>query len=172
MRNLSQSGSDEQGEEQRFKGIFRPKSEIQAVFTGDLQKQNKGLLQICKGFSGRKQVISKKKEKFLYKFAWDFPAEIRNSSGFSGRKWVISKKRKKGLHPKNVMISGVSPQKTPIWASICTPVAPSLLISSGHSPRLGRHNFRLGGTSSHLGGAQPGMPPVAPGLLPCIIDIK
>ena len=30
--NLSQSGSSEQGEEQRFKGIFRPKSEIQAVF--------------------------------------------------------------------------------------------------------------------------------------------
>ena len=63
-RNLSQSGSDEQGEKQRFKGIFRPKSEIQAVFTGDLQKQNKGLLQICKGFSGRKQVISKKKKRF------------------------------------------------------------------------------------------------------------
>ena len=58
------------------------------------------------------------------------------------------------------MKSGVSPQKlqkyrwqTLIWASICTPVAPSLLISSGHSPRLGGHNFRLGGTSSHLGGA-------------------
>ena len=57
------------------------------------------------------------------------------------------------------MKSGVSPQKfqkyrwrTPIWASICTPVAPSLLISSGHSPRLG-------GTSSHLGGHGPGMPP-------------
>ena len=31
-RNLSQSGSNEQGEEQRFKVIFRPKSEIQAVF--------------------------------------------------------------------------------------------------------------------------------------------
>ena len=80
--------------------------------------------------------------------------------------------QKKGLHPKNVMISGVSPQKTPIWASIFTPVAPSLLISSGHSPRFGEHNFRLGGTSSHLGGARPGVPPVAPGLLPCIIDIK
>ena len=42
------------------------------------------------------------------------------------------------------MKSGVSPQilrnyrwQTPIWASICTPVAPSLLISSGHSPRFG-----------------------------------
>ena len=66
------------------------------------------------------------------------------------------------------MKSGVSPQKlqkyrwqTPIWTSICTPVAPSLLISSEHSPRLGGHNFRLGGTStsSHLGGTAPECPP-------------
>ena len=65
--------------------------------------------------------------------------------------------KKKGFYPKNVMKFGVSPQKlrnyrwqTPIWASICTPVAPSLLISSEHSPRLGGHS--------------PRMPPVAPGL--------
>ena len=84
---------------------------------------------------------------------------------------MISKK--KDVHPQNVMKSGVCPQKlrkyrwqTPIWASICTPVAPSLLISSGHSPHLGGHNFCLGGTSSHLGGTSshlgghgPGMPP-------------
>ena len=62
------------------------------------------------------------------------------------------------------MKSGVSPQKTPIWASICNPVAPSLLISLEYRPHLGGHNFRLGGTSSHLGGHGPGMPPVAPGL--------
>ena len=60
------------------------------------------------------------------------------------------------------MKSGVSPQKyrwqTSIWASICTPVAPSLLISSGHSPRLGGElNFRLGGMALVC-------PPVAPGL--------
>ena len=106
-RNLSQSGSNEQSEEQRLKGIFRPNSEIQAVF----------------------------------------PAEDRRST------------KKKGLPPRNVVKSGVSPQKTPIWASICTPIAPSLLISSGHSPRLRGHNFRLGGTSSHLGRHGPGMPP-------------
>ena len=53
------------------------------------------------------------------------------------------------------MKSGVSPQKTPIWASIYTPVAPSLLISSGHSPRLWGHNFRLGGHKQSFGGAQP-----------------
>ena len=71
------------------------------------------------------------------------------------------------------MKSGVSPQKlrkyqwqTPIWASICTPVAPSLLISSGHSPHLGGTIFVWGAqaviwgdTSSYLGGHGPGMPP-------------
>ena len=46
------------------------------------------------------------------------------------------------------MKSNVSPQKTPIWASICIPVAPILLISLGHSPRLG------GGTI-FVWGAQP-----------------
>ena len=52
------------------------------------------------------------------------------------------------------------PQKTLIWTLICAPVAPSLLISSGHSPRLGGHNFCLEGTSSQLrGGHGPGMPP-------------
>ena len=53
------------------------------------------------------------------------------------------------------MKSGVSPQKlqkyrwqTPIWASICIPVAPSLLISSGHSSRLG-------GAQAVIWGARP-----------------
>ena len=62
------------------------------------------------------------------------------------------------------MKSSFSPQnvqkyqwQTQIWASICTPAAPSLEISSGHSPRLGGHNFRLGGTA-------PVCPPVEPGL--------
>ena len=57
------------------------------------------------------------------------------------------------------MKSVVSLQKTPIWVSICTPVAPILLISLGHSPRLYRHSFRLGGTSSQLREHGPGMPP-------------
>ena len=69
------------------------------------------------------------------------------------------------------MKSGVSPQKlrkyrwqTPNWASICTPVAPSLLISSGHSPRLGATIFVSGGTSSHLGGTALECSPVPLGL--------
>ena len=130
-KNLSQSASNEQGEDQKkrsslkFRGIFLPKSKIQT----------------------------------------HFPAENR---------WFPNKK---GLYPKNFMKSGVSPQKlqkygwqTSIWASICTPVAPILLLSSGHSPRLGGTIFIWGGTSTHLGGHGPEMPPVAPGLLqakPC-----
>ena len=68
------------------------------------------------------------------------------------------------------MKSGVSPQKlqkygwqTPIWASICTSVAPILLLSSWHSPRLGGTIFVWGGTSTHLGGHGPGMPPCGAG---------
>ena len=106
-RYLSQSGSNQQGEEQRFKGIFRPKSEIQALFpakTGDFQK---------------KRSSSQKRH------------EIR-----------------------------CQPQKTPIWASICTPVAPSRLNSSGHCPRLGGHNFRLGGAQAIIWwGTAPAFPP-------------
>ena len=110
-------------------------------------------------------MISKKdlKKKVFTNIPKDFSTEITNSNGLSGRKQVISKK-KKGLHPKYVMKSGVSPQKlqkyrwqTPIWASICIPVAPSLLISSGHCPRLGGHKQSFGGHG-------PEMPPVAPGL--------
>ena len=70
------------------------------------------------------------------------------------------------------MKSGVSPQKfrkyqwkTPIWASICTPVAPSRLISLGHSPRLGGAQFLFGGHKQSFGGHGTGMPPVAPGLV-------
>ena len=101
--------------------------------------------------------------------------KTRNSEGFSGRNQKFKRffrpkagdlQKQKGLHPKNVMKSGVSPQKlqkyrwqTPIWASICTPVAPSPLISSGHSLRLEGHNFRLGGHKQSFGGHCPEMPP-------------
>ena len=58
------------------------------------------------------------------------------------------------FHPKNVMKYGVSPQNTPIWASICTPVAPSLLIYLGHSPRLGGVQFSFGEHKQSFGGAR------------------
>ena len=65
------------------------------------------------------------------------------------------------------MKSGVRPKKlrkyrwqTPIWASICTAVAPSQLISSGHSPRLGEAQFLFGGAQAVIwGGTAPVCPP-------------
>ena len=83
---------------------------------------------------------------------------------------MISKK--KDVHPQNVMKSGVCPQKlrkyrwqTPIWASICTPVAPSLLISSGHSPHLGGGTIFVWGAQAVIwGGTAPECLPVAPGM--------
>ena len=122
-----------------------------------LDQMNKVRSKNCKGFSGR----NRKLKRFFRTKTGDLQKKGLhcNFKGFSGRyrkfKRFFRPKtgdlRKKGLHPKNVTKSGVSPQKTIIWASICAPEAPSLLISSGHSPRLG-------GTSSHLGGHGPGMP--------------
>ena len=77
----------------KFKGIFRPKSEIQGFFfrpnTGDLLTKKKGLHRNSKGFSSRNQklkgffgrmlVISKKKKRSPPKFKRVFLAEIRNS---------------------------------------------------------------------------------------------
>ena len=76
------------------------------------------------------------------------------------------------------MKSDVSLQKlqkyrwqTPVLALICTPVAPSLLISLGHSSRLGGHNFRLGAQAVIWGGTAPEYPPAAPGLDLVLNDI-
>ena len=59
------------------------------------------------------------------------------------------------------MKSVVSPQKTPIWVSICTPVAPILLISLGHSPRLGAQ-FSFGGGGGHKQSVEGARPRYAP----------
>ena len=101
------------GRNRKFKRFFRQKAD-------DLQ--NKGLLQICKGFFGRNR---------------EFKRFLRPKTDALQKK--KKQKKKNGLHPKNIMKSGVSPLDTPIWASICTPVAPSLLISPAHSSRLGGH---------------------------------
>ena len=113
----------------KFKRFFRP-------ITGDLQKKRSSL-----------------------EIQRDFPAEILNFKQFFQPK-TGDLQKKKGLHPKNVMKSGVSSQKVqkyrwqiPIWASICTPVLPSLLISLGHNPRLGGHKQSIGG------GTAPEFPP-------------
>ena len=159
-RNLSQPGSNEQGEDQRLKGIFQPKSELQAVFPAENRWspekiEKKGLHWNCKdfpaeietssGFSGRNLVISKKKG-----LHW-------NCEGFSGRKQVTSKKKKVFI---NAMKSDVSPQKTPIWASICTPVAPSLCkFLRGTVLAWGCTIFVWGAQAVIWGGTAPVCPP-------------
>ena len=62
------------------------------------------------------------------------------------------------------MKSGVSPQKLRKyrwWASICTPVALSLLISSGARSSLGGAQFSFGGAQATQaviwGGTAPGL---------------
>ena len=79
------------------------------------------------------------------------------------------------------MKSGGSPQKlrkyrwqTPIRASICTPVAPSLLISLGRRSSLGGHNFCLEGAQAVIwGGARPwNAPPWRPGSWNSIMPRK
>ena len=129
-----------------------------------------GCNQKLKRFSGRRQVISKKKG--LHWNSKGFSSRNQNFKRFFRPKTGDLKKKKKGLHPKSIMKSGVSLQKlqkyrsqTPIWASICTPIAPSLLISSGHSPRLGGAIFVWGAQAVIWGGTAPECPPVAPGLL-------
>ena len=87
------------------------------------------------GYSGQKQVISKKK--VFTENASDYPADIGNSSNFSGREQEISKK-KRSFSQKRHEIRCQSTKNTNL----------SLLISSGHSPRLGEHNFRLGGAQA------------------------
>ena len=71
------------------------------------------------------------------------------------------------------MKSGVSPQKlrkyrwqTPIWASICTPVALSLLISLGNSPRLGGTIFVWEAQALIWGSTAPECPPPPRGAGP------
>ena len=78
---------------------------------------------------------------------------------FSGQKLVISKKKRSSS--QNTSRNPVSVNKKhPNWASICTPEAPSLLISSGENPRLGGHNFRSGGAQAiSWGGTAPVSPP-------------
>ena len=59
---------------------------------------------------------------------------------------LIAKSTKKQFVPTNSRVI------TNTLASNCTPIAPSLFISSGHKPRSGV-------TSNHLGGHGPEMPP-------------
>ena len=84
------------------------------------------------GFSGRKQVTSKKKKVFA-EISRDFPAEIGNSNAFSNFK--STKNTNLGLDLRSK--------------------APNLLISSGAQPLLGGAQFSFGGLKQSVGGARP-----------------
>ena len=138
-RNLSLSGSKEQGVVRKFKGIFRLKSEIQVA---QVTSKKKGLHWNFKEFSGRNQKFKwffrlktsdLQKKKVFTEISRDFLAEIEVSSGFSNFKSIKNTNLGLDLRSK----------------------APNLLISSGHSPRLGEHNFRLGGHKQSVEGARP-----------------
>ena len=119
-----------------------------------------------KGFSGR----NRKFKRFFRPKAGDLQKKKKKRSSPKLRGIFRPKtgdlKKKTRSSSQNVTKSAVSPPKSLIWISICAPEAPTLFISSGHSPRLGGgHNFRLGGHKHSVGGGHgPGMPPVAPGL--------
>ena len=118
-------------------------------------------------FSDRKLVTTKKK-KVCTEIQRDFPPEIRNLNGFSDRKQVISKKKSSSSQKSGNRLQILRKYRwhKSILASICTPVAPSLLISSGHNPRLGGGTMFVWGAQALIWGHGPGMPPppVAPGL--------
>ena len=129
-----------------------------------LDEINKVRSKKSKGFSCQNRKLKRffrqktgdlQKNKVFTEIAKDFPAEIANSSGFSGRKQVISKK-KRSPSQKRHKIWCQSTKNTNLDLDLHSP---SLLISSGHSPRLGGIIFVWGGTSSQLGGHGPGMPP-------------
>ena len=154
------------GWNRKFKRFFRPK-------TGDFQKKKKkrsspnlqGIFRPISGnssgFSGRKQVISKKKNKkknVFSKFARDFPAKIGNLSDFSGRNQVVSKKKKKQKKvfiPKRHEIRCQSTKNTNLGLDLHSSSPEPVNFSGAQS--------LLGGHKQSFGGYGPGMPPVAPG---------
>ena len=93
--------------------------------------------------------------------------KTKDSKGFFGR----NQKFKRFFRPKS---GDLKKKKRSLFqqchvnyenAKICTPLAPSLLISSEHSPRLGGAIFVWGGAQEVIrGSTAPGCPSVAPGL--------
>ena len=67
-RNLSQSQLNEQGEDQRFKGIFRPRSGIQAVFPAENRRSPKKLKK--KGLHPKTVMKSGVSSQKLRKYRW------------------------------------------------------------------------------------------------------
>ena len=116
-----------------------------------------------KGFSGR----NRKFRRFFRPKTGDLK---KKRSSPKLQEIFLPKSQIPKIYPKNVAKSGVSPPKTLIWTSICAPVAPSLLISSGHSPRLGGTIFVWGAQAVIWGEHSPGMPPHGAGSSPSIVS--
>ena len=130
-----------------------------------LDQRNKVWCENSKGFSGRKQVISKKKKKKRpsLKFQGIFQVAFPTKSRWPPRKKKGLRWNFKGFSGRNRDFK--STKNTNLGLDLRSK-APNLLISSGHSPRLGGHNSCLGGHKQSVGGGTaPACPPVAPGLI-------
>ena len=122
-----------------------------------LDQMNKVKTKDSKGFSGRKQMISKKKEVFT-EIARDFLAEIGNSSSFSGRKHVISKKKRSSSQTSHE-IRCQSTKNTNLGLDLHSSSPEPVNFFGAQFSLGGETIFVWGGTSSPLGGHDPGMPP-------------
>ena len=101
-------------------------------------------------------------EKFIYVWIRDEHEGTRNLFQCGSNEKGEDQKKKRSASQKFYEILCESTKISKICAvntNLGVLVAPSLLIFSGHSPRLGGTIFVWGGTSSHLGGYGPGMPP-------------
>ena len=115
------------------------------------------------GFSGRKQVISKKKG--FTEIVRSFPAEIGNLSGFSGRKQEISKKKRSStrkwheIRCQSTKITKIPVAKTNLGLVLHSSSPEPVNFLGAQFSLDGVTIFVWGGTNSHLGGHGPGVPP-------------
>ena len=143
--------SNEQGESQKFKGIFRPK-------TGDLQK--------------------KKKKNVFTEIQRDFAAEIRNSNSFSGRKQVISKKRKRSSSQKchEIRCQSTKITKIPLANTILGldlhSSSPEPVNFFGAQSSVGGAQFSFGVAQAIIWGARPGNAPRVAGPDMIFVAVK
>ena len=144
-RNLSQCGSNEQGVNQRFKGIFRPQSEVQAVFPAENRwspkKKKIRLHWNCKGFFG----------------------QIRKFKRFFWLKTGDLQKKKRCSSQKRHDIRCQSTKNTNLGLDLYSS-SPEPVNFFGAQSSFGGAQF--------WGGTAPVCPPVAPGLICYSIIIK
>ena len=139
--------------------IFRPKSEIQAVFLAKNRwspKKKRSSLKLQGIFRPKSEIFRPKtgdlqKKKVFTEIAREFPAEIGNSSGFSGQKQVLSK-QKRSSSQKRYKIWCQSTKNTNLDLDLRYR-SPEPVTFFGAQSSLGR------GTCTQLGGAAAVCPP-------------